>query len=894
MTLTQRNAIGSPATGLLIYQTNSTPGFYYYDGSAWVQGIGPAGANGSNGTTGAAGTNGVDGKTVLNGATAPAAGTGVDGDFYINTATNTLYGPKASGTWPAGVSLVGPAGSPGATGPAPSGTGIVTVNAGVLGTPGALSGDVTTTGDGLSTTVSKINGVALGTTTATSGNLLLANGTQWGSAAMSGDATMNGSGVLTLGNTSNNYIKNGTSAQTADFNVSGNGTVGTALNVGTNGTFTGNVNINGGNINGPGIGGGSNGILKINSNTSVRVALDADANASEQFEVTNNGGATAVFAVTEGGNVTANGYVRMLESGTTPTLFTVLQSGDLTGSSLTLTLPTSAGTNGQALTTNGSGVLSWTSVAPSSGSSNYIQNGTSQQASSNFNISASGVIGTSLVVDNTNANTGTIASSVTFGSSSGEGIGSKRSATGNQYGLDFYTASANRMAITNTGSVGIGTSAPSAPLEVIANSTTPFDVVKASGSNTIGAALLLSSSAAGGRSWDIISTANIAGEGAGKLLFKDMTGGSGVRMTIEGSTGNVGIGTTSPTNKLTLQTSTTNDGFINTDGTRWLRTMPGTVGTGSYNNIVSANDNAIIYSNGTIGGGSLVIAPWANATSGIKMDASGNVGIGLVTPSKTLDVSGRVAIFSGRNSDPTMRGIGTSSWTRIGANGGGLALWGNNNVETDDVPAMLINSSQNVGIGTNSPSSKLHVSGGSIKVTGTSNGTFNSTTEAGGQLIFDNASGLGGNSTKVVMSRKTITLTTANTAVTSFFNDGTVMLGAWYSSLLPGYYIGWGQASGTMTTWGVVGAFNPYNMVNNYYASYSSAAQTYSANYSNRQLAVASTYYSAGFVTGSMGAGSIWLNQQASATAPVYKVDWISSAAAAPAGTITILVTAYY
>src|SRR5690349_14995223 len=36
MTLTQRNAIASPAAGLLIYQTNSTPGFYYFDGSKWT------------------------------------------------------------------------------------------------------------------------------------------------------------------------------------------------------------------------------------------------------------------------------------------------------------------------------------------------------------------------------------------------------------------------------------------------------------------------------------------------------------------------------------------------------------------------------------------------------------------------------------------------------------------------------------------------------------------------------------------------------------------------------------------------------------------------------------------------------------------------------------------
>lgn len=31
-----RDLISSPATGLLIYQTDNTPGFYFYDGSAWV------------------------------------------------------------------------------------------------------------------------------------------------------------------------------------------------------------------------------------------------------------------------------------------------------------------------------------------------------------------------------------------------------------------------------------------------------------------------------------------------------------------------------------------------------------------------------------------------------------------------------------------------------------------------------------------------------------------------------------------------------------------------------------------------------------------------------------------------------------------------------------------
>ncbi|MBW8051219.1 MAG: hypothetical protein FVQ77_12935 [Cytophagales bacterium] len=37
MTLVQRNAISLPATSVLIYQTDNTPGYYYWNGSAWVR-----------------------------------------------------------------------------------------------------------------------------------------------------------------------------------------------------------------------------------------------------------------------------------------------------------------------------------------------------------------------------------------------------------------------------------------------------------------------------------------------------------------------------------------------------------------------------------------------------------------------------------------------------------------------------------------------------------------------------------------------------------------------------------------------------------------------------------------------------------------------------------------
>lgn len=55
MTIVQRDAIATPANGLLIYQTDNTPGFYYYNGSSWVSVAGSATLTGWS-TTGNAGT----------------------------------------------------------------------------------------------------------------------------------------------------------------------------------------------------------------------------------------------------------------------------------------------------------------------------------------------------------------------------------------------------------------------------------------------------------------------------------------------------------------------------------------------------------------------------------------------------------------------------------------------------------------------------------------------------------------------------------------------------------------------------------------------------------------------------------------------------------------------
>lgn len=83
VTLAQRNLIASPATGLQVYQTDGTPGFYYYDGTKWVT---LNGANGEQGPAGPAGPAGLEGPA------GPAGPAGASGQGFANgTAAGQVY-----------------------------------------------------------------------------------------------------------------------------------------------------------------------------------------------------------------------------------------------------------------------------------------------------------------------------------------------------------------------------------------------------------------------------------------------------------------------------------------------------------------------------------------------------------------------------------------------------------------------------------------------------------------------------------------------------------------------------------------------------------------------------------------------------------------------------------
>jgi hypothetical protein len=68
------------------------------------------------GITGTAGADGADGLSVLVLAVPPTASDGVDGQLCIDYVAGMLYGPKAAGAWPTGVSIFGAAGADGVDG----------------------------------------------------------------------------------------------------------------------------------------------------------------------------------------------------------------------------------------------------------------------------------------------------------------------------------------------------------------------------------------------------------------------------------------------------------------------------------------------------------------------------------------------------------------------------------------------------------------------------------------------------------------------------------------------------------------------------------------------------------------------------------------------------------
>ena len=282
----------------------------------------------------------------------------------------------------------------------------------------------------------------------------------------------------------------------------------------------------------------------------------------------------------------------------------------------------------------------------------------------------------------------------------------------------FKPSGVETMTLDSTGNVGIGTSSPSAKLDVSGNgvfqstsSTNDLEIRAGLAGATNGTASLTLRplSSLTGTSYaraEITSISTAAGDAA--LILKTTTDSSGAqeRMRIT-SAGNVGIGTSSPAQKLSID-----NGYILIKDNAY----------DTYFLSKTRSDGSQLVGFQSHGVGALSIH--SNGAERMRITSAGNVGIGTSSPDSYWSQANRLVLDTGGNTGLTIKSPTTGNGRIVftdtasltaGLNDGGMISYGH----TDDsmqfrangTERMRITSAGNVGIGTSSPSAKMTVAG---------------------------------------------------------------------------------------------------------------------------------------------------------------------------------------
>lgn len=290
-------------------------------------------------------------------------------------------------------------------------------------------------------------------------------------------------------------------------------------------------------------------------------------------------------------------------------------------------------------------------------------------------------------------------------------------------GVSVYSQNTVWPAPGATSYVGIGTTMPSNKLEVSTNAADEGISITQTGTSG-GCALNLINNTSGGHKYGLFSYG--ASAFAGDFGIYDFTGAR-FALHIKGTNGNVGMGTTTPANKLEVATTTADDGISIT------QTNTGGCVLNLINNTTGGHKYTLFSYGATSNAGDFGIYDFTTGKSAFHIKgANGNTGIGTITPSYKLEILANTGTEDGLKITNTTNGPSpalslnntTAKNFQLSSEIGGVFRIRN---ITNGIDGMIIDANGNVSIGSIASGAKLDVnstnSNGGIRVIHTSSNT---------------------------------------------------------------------------------------------------------------------------------------------------------------------------